>query len=882
MRKDASPFFTDLENDLRQTNCDADAAEAAIENYLRKLVGVARLQVAAHYNEARADGSIVLHVFAHTRSTPAQWYYRTCTEPTPGAGSWSAWQSLNLDIASQHLLPVVWDQHLYLIWPVFKQISEKQSDQPVPSGGGGTPQPAPQKFSTVEFAMSELSAGQWQAKQTIGEKVFLNSGSSPLAFTFRAYQDPVFNLQIQIYFNGVEDAIEAALEAAENSPDSSLVRMFTASNVSGTATVEKTVISLLGEGIEVSINVIASSGTSALVTQAILSMPESPLSILELPAVVPGSQYIDLSQEPTYANVVPASMSGQLPTPANYGFSAQDLVYGNYISTNSSAVSLNVLAATSNNGHPISVALLGTITHPRITIPMQEQVFDSADPFFVADATRTYLVRPHYFTVSSSPVEINLLTYTKQWSTGYSFETFYHPYARTFLRELEIGGVPQLMARNLQIDPQTARGWPTNLNFNFKTFYNPTNVVEMPYPGVDPTIGDPGEAALDFSIGSSGAYSLYNWEIFYHVPMFIASLLMQNQQYADAMSWLEYIFNPTDNGSEVPPQRFWEFAPFNAMNKDQWTSQEIQKILEMLAAEKAATGIDDPAIKAAINNWMNDPFDPHAVASLRIAAYGKATVMKSLDNLIAWGDWYYNQYTAEMVSQAEQLYIFADMILGPAPAKIPLPQTSQTGVATATYASLQSIDAFSNALVNVENLVVAPEPPQDIVEGTADNPSLPQLPSNANTLLFCIPPNNQLLAYWDKVSQRLYNIRHCLNLQGVPQPLPLYAPPVNPLQLIEQAASGAALSSSAPPAPILQVLGVPAKSNRAYQRCACLWLVDFIGIGKRRCGDTVSLTIQSGSRYTETHARYQKLAGQRSSRPNHGATKSTSCCSDSL
>src|ERR1019366_8736102 len=62
-RTDASSFFSDLENDLRQSNCDADAAEAALENYLRKLVGVARLHVAAHYNQMNSDGSSVLYVF---------------------------------------------------------------------------------------------------------------------------------------------------------------------------------------------------------------------------------------------------------------------------------------------------------------------------------------------------------------------------------------------------------------------------------------------------------------------------------------------------------------------------------------------------------------------------------------------------------------------------------------------------------------------------------------------------------------------------------------------------------------------------------------------------------------------------------------------------
>src|SRR5256885_4524669 len=42
---------------------------------------------------------------------------------------------------------------------------------------------------------------------------------------------------------------------------------------------------------------------------------------------------------------------------------------------------------------------------------------------------------------------------------------------------------------------------------------------------------------VDFSV--SGAYSLYNWELFYHAPMFVATQLMRNQQYQDAMRWLQ-------------------------------------------------------------------------------------------------------------------------------------------------------------------------------------------------------------------------------------------------------------------------------------------------------------------------------------------------------
>lgn len=809
LRTNASPFFKDLENDLRQSNCDGDSAEAALENYLRKLVGVARLHVAAHYNETRPDGSTVLHVFAHTRGTPPQWYYRTRTGMAPGTGSWNAWQPLNLDIASQHVVPVIWDRHLHLIWPIFKQISEKQGDQSVPASGGGTPQSAPPKFWTVEFAMSELSAGHWQAKRTIEQKVFLNTEDSPLAFTFRASQDHSFNLQLQIYWVAIEEAIAAAMTQARVSENVQLMtgslgsifggggsyqsQTFTVAVYSSTATVQ-----LSWNGMTPSITITASSGTSALITEGTLPMPESLLSVLEMNGVPPSSQSVDLSQEPTFALIASGTMSGQLATPIQYGFSGQDLVYGNYTLTNPGQQPLNVLCLTTSNGQPTSIKLLGTITNPRIVVPSQEPVFDSADPFFVADPKRTYLVQPLYYTISSRPQELTNLKYLSQWSTSYVFETFYHPYARTFLRELEIGGVPQLMARNLQVNPQAVRSWTPN--FDFKALYNPQRPVATPYPGTLDA-PDPGETALDFAAGSSGAYSLYNWEVFYHVPMFMASLLMQNQKYQDAMTWLQYIFNPSDPSGGPSPQRFWQMAPLNAMNASDWITQEIQNLLTTLAAE-TQQGINDAATNAAIQNWLQDPFDPHAVASLRISAYGKATIMKLLDVLIAWGDRYYSQYTAEKVSQAEQLYILADMILGPQPQVLRLPNAEQGRAGTATYASLKNLDAFSNVLVNIENVVVAPEPPMSVVQGTAQTPSLPQFPSSGNTLLFCIPPNDQLLAYWGKVAQRLYNIRHCLNLQGIPQPLPLYAPRINPLALIEAEAGGAGFSSTTPAAPI--------------------------------------------------------------------------------
>jgi hypothetical protein len=757
LRTNASPFFKDLENDLKQSNCDKDAAEAAYENYLRKLVGVARLVVAAHYNQIDPDGSQVLHVFAHTPVAPYQWYYRTratmapnaSTGLPPPAGAWSAWVSLNLDIASDQVVPVIWDRRLYLVWPIFKQINQKQGSQPVPKSGGGT-QPAPDKFWAIQIAMSELSAGQWQAKYVYDQRIYIDSEDPQYAFMLKANQDANFNLQIQLFYTG----------SGENT-----------------------------------------WGVAWYVAQASISLPGAGMSVVQAAPFLPPADKMDLTQETTYLliNTVSLLYLNSLvyePVPSSYGFKGQDLVYNSWTASNPTNVDLFVLNTGSKAASPSSLELLGKISSPRIVIPQQEPVFDSADPFFVTDDQRSYLVQPHYFTISSRPQELEDLTYVRQWATRYEFRTFYHPYAQTFLRELEIGGIPQLMSRTLQTSPQSVRGWPST--FNFQALYTPQPPVASPYPGAAKAL-DPGESALDFAPGNSGAYSLYNWEVFYHGPMFVASQLMQNAQYEDTMAWLKYIFDPTDRSGGPAPQRFWQMAPLNAMHAQDWANQQIDMLLTTLAAD-TQQGINDADMQNAILAWMNDPFDPHMIASTRIAAYGKATVMKFLDNLLAWGDSNYAIYDAEHVSRAEQLYIIADMILGPAPDQVRLPAAQQP--TATTYAALKNLDLFSNVLVNVENIVVSPEPPQALVQGQGSGPSLPQFPSTANGLLFYIPPNTQLLDYWGKVAQRLYNIRHCLNLRGVPQPLPLYAPPINPLQLIAEKAGGASSFGGGATAPI--------------------------------------------------------------------------------
>src|ERR1700674_4693547 len=82
----------------------------------------------------------------------------------------------------------------------------------------------------------------------------------------------------------------------------------------------------------------------------------------------------------------------------------------------------------------------------------------------------------------------------------------------------------------------------------------------------------------------------------------------------------------------------------------------------------------------------------------------RAVVMSYIDNLIAWGDQLFRQDTLESVNSATQLYVAAAEILGRRTEKVP-PSAKPLPL---TFNELDpQLDAFSNALVDFENLIPA-------------------------------------------------------------------------------------------------------------------------------------------------------------------------------
>jgi hypothetical protein len=314
---------------------------------------------------------------------------------------------------------------------------------------------------------------------------------------------------------------------------------------------------------------------------------------------------------------------------------------------------------------------------------------------------------------------------------------------------------------------QLVHYWHDNFGFFFDDAYNPTSNLREPFPREE----------VDFCRES--AYSLYNWELFFHAPMLIATRLTQNRRFADARTWFHYVFNPTDDSpDEVSPARYWKVLPFKTSPRDR-----IQNL--MVALDNG-----DLTLVQEVNCWAKNPFQPFRIARQRLIAFQKNVFMKYLDNLIAWGDQLFGQDTMESVNQAQQLYILAADLLGPRPQQVP-PRAKPK---PETYASLKApggkLDAFSNAQVQLEN-----EFPYSGGVSSGPNSQNGGLLGLIKTLYFCIPQNEKLLAYWDIVADRLFKIRNCMNIQGVIRQLPLFAPPIDPALLVQAAAQGVDLSS---------------------------------------------------------------------------------------
>jgi Tc toxin complex TcA C-terminal TcB-binding domain/ABC toxin N-terminal region/Neuraminidase-like domain/Salmonella virulence plasmid 28.1kDa A protein len=769
VRLNRTEIYKTFEQEVRQGQSTTDYLESVVLNYIDRLDGVAHLIVTGTCEDP-ATGSI--YVVARAPEDPPVFYYRSYIN-----SAWSGWIQVPLDIKAHQAVPAIYRGRLCLFWMQVALSNEPSQPTPAAQASSSPPKQDTDRYVSLGVFFSIFRNGSWSpaqaAKGKLFDKPFTDTTSSAInvsvveaLYSLKVQSPPpspgygaplfldVFRLgKFDVWNWGwLHNPNENVITGVDDSVAVHLGRAVFDGRFSDLELRNMPVPLLSAPQ-----NLIAPPGYeegTSLLTHAHSTYGVDAQPLLPLPD---NQADPDLPGEPGLVPQAGALLT-VAPDPNGSAVQTQQLVF-----TSMSALEQNVGPLLNNAQIPF-----------RVVGPSTDLAFHPSSDFFFQDNRRCYFAEStkYYWTGSMfwpvAPSDPESVPY----EIRYYFHVFYHPFTRLFWNQLAAGGFDLLYDPNLQANPDQIDPSGSDV-LSFVSTYHPFWLVNFDH---DDVTGQDRQF-LDFRYNAS--YSVYNWELFYHVPLYVAQLLSQNQQFEDARTWFQYIFNPTRQGSDPVPQRFWIPKPLHNLTSAQILQQEINNLLEQVNQ-------GDPAAVAEVESWRNDPFNPFLIADQRPVAYMKSAVMSYLDNLIAWGDNLFSTESREALSEATLLYVLAQGILGPTPAAVTPPAHADQ-----SYDQLEPLlDAFANAWVEIENSVGGSGGGSGGSGGSGGGP----LPV-PHTFYFKIPSNEKLLGYWSTVADRLSKLRHCQTIAGAPLALALFDAPIDPALLIQAQAAGMDLSS---------------------------------------------------------------------------------------
>lgn len=866
LRDDKTPLFKELEADLLQTEISEQNVLDAYGKYLKGFEELASLTIAGAYQDIGSHHD-VLHLFGVTNSDPPIFYYRTCAglqasgRDSAQTAMWTPWKKVEVQITARRVAPVVYDGRLHVFWMDIKTrpISSFKGGDSVFDGYNHTMR---MRFTTLQLD------GSWTVPQEIempvtGPPVYWEYSRTTPEQEKWEYKYVGSTGSYDSGYRWVDTTIPESTETlpAETpafGPTRGMIqdRKLPRDHSIPEADVPKHLAAIgprlarepLPEGHAEPIEAYTLSGPNwdwcwpelranelyihyrNFVAQGRVDLYAQTLNTAEWTAPGPHPQILVARQHPTDARLdilysgVPEEWTGGRNAFPNLVIeecrlemfdrerqgdsqkSREDTDFEREVAhiwkgTQLLAIPGNVEDVIAQVGHDV-ILLQGTAT---------------ADAPYVARRIGTTL-------------------------------------AQKVAKQLFTTGIDGL----LSIDTQR------QLKESFLPMIPQSGIVDRSNKG-----------RLDFG----GPYGTYYREIFLHIPFLIANHLNSQGRYADAQRWYHHLFDPTSTEPIAIP---------TGASADERTRRLRDRVWQYLEFRKR----DAESLRATLTNpealvqYRSDPFNPHAIARLRVSAYPKAVVMKYIDNLTDWADQLFTQFTRESLNEAGLLYQMAGDLLGPRPPEIG--RCGEGGVKRRDYAHISAaVDGADDLLVEVESWITGGQfaatrsaPPAGVVPGRApgvDRPlltraihrrALPSLgapmvavaadaapseaPFNAAwrdagpthwtpalsagrtlgstvtggrqtpstrmsgvavspgfrdegrrrfawgvvrqvTPVFCIPPNRELLAYWDRVADRLFKLRHCLDIDGVWRELPLLSPEIDPHILVSARAAGIAL-----------------------------------------------------------------------------------------
>jgi ABC toxin N-terminal region/Neuraminidase-like domain/Salmonella virulence plasmid 28.1kDa A protein len=215
-RLDQTDLFQALIGALLQGDVTSDLVEGAFSDYLKGLDLRARLDIVASYLDQNLTnpGESTLYVLGRTYGTPHKYFYRTYS-----SASWVGWQTVPVDIESDHIVLLIWRGRLNMFWLSFvtgaqaPNVSSSDTSQlgglPFDNLMSNISGSSAQKQIQVQLHCSEYVQGKWTNPISSDLKKF-----APLNVLddFDANRDIYIHVDKEVDANGNEGAARILLD----------------------------------------------------------------------------------------------------------------------------------------------------------------------------------------------------------------------------------------------------------------------------------------------------------------------------------------------------------------------------------------------------------------------------------------------------------------------------------------------------------------------------------------------------------------------------------------------------------------------------------------------------------------------------------------------
>ena len=791
LRDNKTPLFKELEATLLQQEINENTAQEAYTKYLRGFEELATLKIAGSFHEKDGDRD-VLHLFGVTRSEEIIYYYRSVenmyrsahkdTEETCGV-VWNPWRKIDVAIPVRNVAPIVYNKRLYVFWVDINTQPKNSSFNRGSSSFMGYRHRMSLKYTTYK------SDGSWAVTQEI------KLGTAPFEIDDGIIIDYLWPGEWKVR-NGVSVYTMTPRYGSDD-------------DVHFGKTKEEKVLQKIGEARDADPDEFLTNRDRWLLTMQFSDFDAKDSYTLRgfqwdqvYPyvnnngdLVITGRDLIMRSRVDFLNNKIgPRTLEKQSGFPGeNQQFPAwrflssdgREIRYGEpYQYTHSELPGPRVYIDPYAHA---SVVLLDSRLDQYEYFPFPDSY--NQQTVLLLNASTTLAVVNGTLSDAVADLDGDVFYLQSDPSGG---ETYFIKRIGTTVSDGLIQKLFSEGVRNL-LSTATQR---TELKEK-----DPAITIENGWVGEDVTGSD--------IVHFDGSYGVYFRELFLHIPFLIANHLNSQQEFTLAQEWYHFIFNPTaksENHDSISEDRNWRYFEFRQEYRDLKEEGPMPSLREQL---QDTTSIEE---------YKRDPFSPHAIARcpLRFSAYQKATVMKYIDNLLDWGDDLFAQDTMESINEATLLYILASDILGERPAELGV--CTQSEDVPNTYEQIApELTEDNEFLIEISHQVrsTRTEEPKGLKQKVLPPGALAAAKENVIkklkgglakgkaegdgsnsfplTLVFCFPENKDLIAYWDRVEDKLFKIRNCMNISGARRELSLFAPEINPMLLVRAKAAGLSL-----------------------------------------------------------------------------------------